>query len=625
MSSKFKKNRVISLFLVVAMTFGLLCGTAISANAEENVSNAGSQGNSKVITTIEPAIFNVTVPYVLPISIDADQNVYVADNAALTNNSNGPIRVDSAVITTKDGWELVGSSTDFKTVPVNSKKITLDMMGEPVDVSGTVNAGLFSSVSGDSSLKIDYDANAAVQANALSNQNVADVLFTVEWDKYELTGDVINKTALNTFVKNNSLKSFQRTSESLNIDDVETDGRMIKIDNASVAEASVKTLRSTRELKSAVEDDKAVYAWTDEQGNGYWWSNADKVYLPTDCSSLFANCEFTTLDLSNLDASNVTNMSYMFQNCKNLQTLYLPQNYKESNVKDMSYAFDFCTSLTAAPEMPSCTENMTRTFNYCTSLITAPEIPNSVTNMDSTFSGCHSLAAAPKIPNSVENMNSTFFACFSLTTAPEIPSSVTKMRETFYHCKSLTTVFEIPGSVRDLSYTFYGCTSLVNAPKIMYGIENLFHTFDCCKSLTTAPEIPSSVTKMGSTFRSCTSLITAPKIPSSVTEFSETFQNCYSLSAAPEIPEGVKNMVSTFDCCFSLTTAPKIPSSVTTMFMTFYNCESLTGKVTINAENLSIYSNCFSGTKNNIYLAGSCPVLSDIAGGYSNVYLDSES
>lgn len=108
------KSRLISFLLVVALMFSLLFASAIPANAasDTDISSSGGEGKSKVVTTVAPSIFSVTVPYVLPISVAADGTVSVADNAAITNNSNGPIIVSSAEITGKNGWELVGSSTD---------------------------------------------------------------------------------------------------------------------------------------------------------------------------------------------------------------------------------------------------------------------------------------------------------------------------------------------------------------------------------------------------------------------------------------------------------------------------------------------------------------------------------
>ena len=54
-------------------------------------------------------------------------------------------------------------------------------------------------------------------------------------------------------------------------------------------------------------------------------------------NNLFENCySLTSLDLSNFDTSNVSNMSYMFSGCKNLENLDI-NHFKTSNVEDMQY------------------------------------------------------------------------------------------------------------------------------------------------------------------------------------------------------------------------------------------------------------------------------------------------
>ena len=66
----------------------------------------------------------------------------------------------------------------------------------------------------------------------------------------------------------------------------------------------------------------------------------------TNMSSMFNTCRnLTTLDLSNFDTSNVSNMSYMFNNCENLTTLDL-SNFNTSEVIFMDGMFYFCQKLT---------------------------------------------------------------------------------------------------------------------------------------------------------------------------------------------------------------------------------------------------------------------------------------
>ena len=66
----------------------------------------------------------------------------------------------------------------------------------------------------------------------------------------------------------------------------------------------------------------------------------------TDMYAMFNNCtSLTTLDLSNFDTSNVINMYCMFFNCKSLTTLDV-SNFDTGKVTDMDYMFYNCKSLT---------------------------------------------------------------------------------------------------------------------------------------------------------------------------------------------------------------------------------------------------------------------------------------
>ena len=63
-------------------------------------------------------------------------------------------------------------------------------------------------------------------------------------------------------------------------------------------------------------------------------------------SFMFFGCKaLTSLDLSNFNTENVTNMSSMFKGCEALTSLDL-SNFNTPNVTDMSRLFSDCTSLT---------------------------------------------------------------------------------------------------------------------------------------------------------------------------------------------------------------------------------------------------------------------------------------
>ena len=91
----------------------------------------------------------------------------------------------------------------------------------------------------------------------------------------------------------------------------------------------------------------------------------------TDMSYMFNSCRnLQTIPL--IDTSNVTNMNNMFEGCDNLQTIPLIDT---SNVINMSYIFHNCSKLQTIPSInTSNVVKMDRMFYSCTNLKTLPEL-----------------------------------------------------------------------------------------------------------------------------------------------------------------------------------------------------------------------------------------------------------
>lgn len=466
MSNIFKKNKLISLLLVFVLTFGMLFSTAIPAYATD-INSSGNIGKSKVVTTVTPAKFNVTVPYMLPISIDADQNVYTADNVAISNNSNGPIKVSEATMTTNEGWELVADGTDFSSVPVNSKQFSMRVLNSPVLTSGNLNTESFGTINGNSSLTMNYSADAAVQGEEVSATNIANVLFTIEWDsiKFEKTMVGISRTALNSFAK--TVSTFQKTSENLNIDDVKEIDGVVKIDSN--------------------QNNKVVYAWSDSEGNGYWWTNAMTACLPTDCYNLFLDCtNLIYLDLSDFDATYVTNMRAMVRGCTSLETVKMPSNTQ--NVTSFYETFYGCKSLKSVDFSLVDTTNvtiMTMMFGQCESLETLDLSMLDTANLTLTaemFEGCSSLSdlnISTWDTSNLKNATSMFSWCTSLQSLDLSSFDTHKLTVTdkmFYNCKNLKTICVSDFSTSQITSStnmFDGCVNLVGQNGTKYTSSRL--------------------------------------------------------------------------------------------------------------------------------------------------------
>ena len=122
-------------------------------------------------------------------------------------------------------------------------------------------------------------------------------------------------------------------------------------------------------------------------------SNFDTSQV-TNMGSMFASCSsLTSLDLSNFDTSKVTNMSDMFDDCSSLTSLDV-SNFDTSNVTNMQSMFAYCSRLRTLDVSnfdTSKVTDMNRMFYYCTSL-TSLDLTNfdtsNVTNMDLMFCDC---------------------------------------------------------------------------------------------------------------------------------------------------------------------------------------------------------------------------------------------
>ena len=144
--------------------------------------------------------------------------------------------------------------------------------------------------------------------------------------------------------------------------------------------------------------------------------------LMKNCCCLFSGLNLQSLDLSSFNTQNVTNMSYMFYNCKSLTNLNLA-NFNTQNVTNMSYMFYLCLSLQNIILTSFNTQkviNMESMFNYCNnlkSLNLSSFNTQNVTNMTELFRECQSLEILDLSSFNTKNLqkvNYIFFGCDSL-------------------------------------------------------------------------------------------------------------------------------------------------------------------------------------------------------------------
>ena len=220
---------------------------------------------------------------------------------------------------------------------------------------------------------------------------------------------------------------------------------------------------------------------------GHWWApqkdvkhvvfdNSFSEYHPSSTRSWFEYC-INLQDIEgirNLNTEKVTNMSAMFDGCKELKSLDV-SNFNTQNVINMGDMFSGCDELTSLDVSKFNTDKVTSMsfmFRGCqalTSLDVSKFNTENVNRMSSMFSGCRrltSLDVSNFNTEKVTDMSRMFSFCEALTSLDVSnfnTENVIWMREMFHYCKALTSIdvsnFNTE-KVTDMIWMFYGCESL---------------------------------------------------------------------------------------------------------------------------------------------------------------------
>jgi uncharacterized protein (DUF736 family) len=172
------------LAMVMALCMISAVGVMSVSAAEDGINKSGGSDTTKVELTAEAATFKVTVPTVLPFSVDADGNVSVSTSAKISNLSNGPVQVTNVTAKTLDAWKLVENGTDFQAVKVNSPQFTMTLNGDNF-AAGTTSAltlgDAWTPINGNADFALTYSGDFAEQSDIIDGENIANVIFTVSW------------------------------------------------------------------------------------------------------------------------------------------------------------------------------------------------------------------------------------------------------------------------------------------------------------------------------------------------------------------------------------------------------------------------------------------------------------
>ena len=251
------------------------------------------------------------------------------------------------------------------------------------------------------------------------------------------------------------------------------------------------------------------------------------VVASSSTASMFKNCEnMTSVDLSGLDTSAVTNMAGMFAYCRALTDLNLADLNTSSvtSMKEMFYACGSLTSLSLSGLDVSEVTDMGDTFAYCRALADlnlSGLDTSSLTNTYGLFSSCESLTSLDLsfLKNARSTNTGSMFANCSALTSLDLSllntSSVSNMNGMFYRCSSLTSLdlrsFNTD-NVELMSGMFEGCSSLTSVDVSSFNtskVQDANQMFRECSSLTSLDLSnfdTSSETNMYCMFYNCSSL-----------------------------------------------------------------------------------------------------------------------
>ena len=196
-------------FITLALALCMALSASICASAAEVNTDGGSGSTPVYLSSTEDGTLDgdpsatamsVTVPTALPMAMSQTGDVTTADNCQIINNSYGAVRVKSVNITTANGWRLTsfGDKSTLASEKVDSNKLGFalsigggtQVMTDTSDESSQMLisspiAGCYMSGIGNASgnaVSVDYEAIVTPLSNAVTNGNIANVVFVIEWD-----------------------------------------------------------------------------------------------------------------------------------------------------------------------------------------------------------------------------------------------------------------------------------------------------------------------------------------------------------------------------------------------------------------------------------------------------------
>ena len=365
------------------------------------------------------------------------------------------------------------------------------------------------------------------------------------------------------------------------------------------------------------------------------WNN-----LVDDCSSMFIDLNtITYIDLTDFNFSNVNSTKLMFSGCQNLTSIKFPTGTLNLSIEDMSYMFNNCRNLTRldlSVLKSSNVRNMISIFEGCNSLSTL-DISNwdfsKITHPLNILQGLKSInniimknANLYNIPN-IQNIFRKIKTLISLDISFLNISSISNLDYMFVNCIKLQTI-NLSNintyNIQTMRGMFYNCISLLNIDLSgiitdnVYDMSNMFGYCVNLTSLNLSTFNTSNVLNMISIFEGCDSLTLLDISnwdfsniihPLNILQGLKSIKNIIMKNANLYMIENIQNVFSDIESLISLDISFLDISSITNLDDMFANCIKLQ---TINLSNINI--NNIQSMKKMFYHCESLSSIIDLSG-----------
>ena len=294
---------------------------------------------------------------------------------------------------------------------------------------------------------------------------------------------------------------------------------IMEFQNIKIKKKPIKKSLNSMTIKYKIDNDNILYNKLRLFGDEFVKNNKDKCFIIVDgkmqqlTSHIIINEKMryeVFIEIKLQEIQTITNMSQMF--CRGIGEedrmllISIPNiyNWETRYVTDMSYLFCGCEELESLPDISSWNTSKVKDFSnmisYCWNLETLSDISNwdtsNVVNMSHMFANNWRLKSLPNISkwntSKVEDMEHMFTRCFTLEIMPDISKwdvrNVKNMSYMFSICKNLEYIPDISiwkiKSIINLRGMFFMCINLKHLPNIskwkINESEQLLYIFTEC-------------------------------------------------------------------------------------------------------------------------------------------------